>query len=64
MHNMCIMKKIRLSMPTGRDPIEKLMDNSNRLSVNTQNSPWNRTELYDRIVAGVRIENPFIDTRL
>ena len=36
--------------PPGNDPVQKLMDNSRRLSVSTKGQKWNRDELYDRKV--------------
>lgn len=36
--------------PPGNDPVQKLIDNSERLSVSTKDQKWNRDELYDRKV--------------
>lgn len=36
--------------PPGNDPIEKLIENSKRLSVSTKDWKWNREDLYDRKV--------------
>jgi hypothetical protein len=32
--------------PPGNDPVQKLIDNSERLSVSTKDQKWNRDELY------------------
>lgn len=34
--------------PPGNDPVQKLIDNSDRLKVSTKGWKWNRDELYDR----------------
>jgi plasmid stability protein len=34
--------------PPGNDPVQKLIDNSDRLKVSTKDWKWNRDELYDR----------------
>lgn len=36
--------------PEEEDPVQKLIYNTNRLSVNTKNWKWNREDIYDRKV--------------